>query len=343
MSSHDNASRSAAVRWPLILFLTIAAAMGFAAADARRGAAAANVGICRASELHLRPALYGEAGGQFTQTFTATNDGSADCSLAGWPTLRLKSRSGKVGAARSIRVVQGNRSSKPFETVVVHPGGAASFDVFGADWDLLANRACPKTHGLLITLPGVAPLSVTVALPYCSPFYIAPIVAGRTDRDAWSAVWAKRWCRIQQFRVTLGPPISEATGQHTLALMLTNRGRSCTLFGIPTLWFEDARGRIPFQLRTGTDQMIRASYALPVNVRRGGSAWVVINHYRCDLGSKRAAGVIRVGLTGASRADTVRIAVRNPYERVDYCGQGDPGSTITVAPFEPTLAAAFGR
>jgi hypothetical protein len=35
------------------------------------------------------------------------------------------------------------------------------------------------------------------------------------------------------------------------------------------------------------------------------------------------------------------VKVDNPYSMVDYCGKGDPGSTITVAPFEPTLTAAF--
>jgi hypothetical protein len=107
--------------------------------------------------------------------------------------------------------------------------------------------------------------------------------------------------------------------------------------------FEDAHGRIPFQVHKGTDQMIAARYALPVQVRRGGSAWVVINHYRCDLGSKRAANVIRIGLQDAAYPDTITMKVDNPYSMVDYCGKGDPGSTITVAPFEPTLTAAFHR
>ena len=89
--------------------------------------------------------------------------------------------------------------------------------------------------------------------------------------------------------------------------------------------------------------MIAATYALPVQVRTGGSAWMVITHYRCDLGDKRAASVIRIGLNGAAYSDTVRITISNPYRRVDYCGKGDPGSTITVAPFEPMLTAAFQR
>jgi hypothetical protein len=303
--------------------------------------AAASVPTCTATQLRLRPTLYGEAGGQFIQTFTLTNAGANACRLAGWPTLRGVVASRKTESAPSIRVVQGKPGAKPFRTVVLQPGRVAAFDIFGADYDALANRACPKTRALLLAAPGVAPSLATVALPFCGPFYVAPVVAGGTDRDAWTEVWAKRWCRIQQFTVSFGRRISEATGQHTLALRLTNHGSGCTLYGVPAMWFDDAQGRIPFEVRRGTDQMIAAPYALPVQVRRRGSAWVVINHYRCDLGPKRAANVVRIGLQDAAYPDTITVKVSNPYSMVDYCGKGDPGSTITVAPFEPTLLAAF--
>jgi hypothetical protein len=307
------------------------------------GRAVPSAHVCRSSQLRLTARFYGEAGGEFMQTFTAMNTAATACSVAGWPTLRLRSPSGRLEPALSIRVVQGGPSSRPFATVVLRPGGAASFDVFGADWDALANRACPKTHGLFVVLPDVAPLPVAVAMPYCSAFYVAPIVAGPIDRHAWSVVWEKRWCRMRQFEITIGPPISEATGQHTLALRLTNRGSACALYGFPTLSFEDDAGHIPFVVRTGGDQMIAARYPMPVHVRTGGSAWVVINHYRCDRGDKRAASIVRIGLASATGWSATSVTIRSPYERVSYCGRGDPGSTITVAPFEPTLASAFRR
>lgn len=337
MHSQEDTVKRAVV----VAAIGVALAVGSAVSVPSR--AAVQIQNCQSRRLHLRASFYGEAGGQFIQTFTFTNAAAMPCRLAGWPTLRLRNPSGQATAARSIRVVQNRPSSQPFEPVILEPGGAASFDVFGADWNVLANRACPNTHALSIALPGAASLTVTVALPHCGPFSISPVVAGKTDRDAWSAVWAKRWCRIQQFVVTIGRRISEATGQHTLALRLTNRGPACTLYGTPALWFEDAHGHIPFVLRTGTDQMIAATSPLPVHVRRGGSAWAVINHYRCDLGDKRAANVIRIGLQNAAYSNTVRLIVRDPYEHVDYCGRGDPGSTITVSPFEPTLTAAFHR
>jgi hypothetical protein len=305
--------------------------------------AATPMPTCKATQLRLRATAYGEAGGQFLQTFTFTNTDQSACQLVGWPTLRLLDPSGKTEPAPTIRVVQGQPGTRPFHTVVVQPGSAAAFDIFGADFDAMANRACPKTHGFSLAPPGVVPSPVAVAVPFCGPFYVAPIVAGRIDRNAWSAIYVKRWCSIAQFSVSIGRRISEATGQHTLALRLMNRGSECTVYGVPAMWFEDAHGPIPFNVVRGTDQMIAAPYALPVQVRSGGSAWVVFNHYRCDVGVKRAANVIRIGLQDATLAKTITVHLGSPYGMVDYCGKGDPGSTITVAPFEPTLTAAFHR
>jgi hypothetical protein len=323
--------------------LPIALAALTSSAVAFSASAATPIPTCKATQLHLRATAYGEAGGQFLQTFTFTNASQGTCQLAGWPTLRLVDTSGKTKPTPTIRVVQGKPGTRPFGTVVVQPGSAAAFDIFGADFDAIANRACPKTRGFSVAPPGVAPSRVSVGVPFCGPFDIAPIVAGKVDRNAWSAIWVKRWCSIQQFSVSIGRRISEATGQHTLALRLTNRGSECTLYGVPAMWFEDAHGRIPLQVRRGTDQMIAARYALPVQVRSSGSAWVVFNHYRCDLGVKRAANIIRIGLQDATYAKTITVHLGNPYSMVDYCGKGDPGSTITVAPFEPTLTAAFHR
>jgi len=39
----------------------------------------------------------------------------------------------------------------------------------------------------------------------------------------------------------------------------------------------------------------------------------------------------------------VSVTIPNPYEHLAYCGKGDPGSTVTIAPFEPTLTSAFRR
>jgi len=150
-------------------------------------------------------------------------------------------------------------------------------------------------------------------------------------------------CRMSQFALALGPQISEATGQHTLALRLGNRGaKSCVVNGYPKVTAYDRAGAIPFALRDGGDQMITSRGPAHVVVRPGRAAFVVLNHYRCDFGGLRGATTVRIGLPGARRAPTASIKITDPYRRPNYCGKGDAGSTLTVSPFEPTLRAALG-
>jgi hypothetical protein len=75
--------------------------------------------------------------------------------------------------------------------VLLRARGAASFNVYGADWDFLRNRSCPMTTAALVTLPGGgAALRVRARIPSCpGGFEIAPVIAGRTDRQSWSFVW----------------------------------------------------------------------------------------------------------------------------------------------------------
>jgi hypothetical protein len=147
--------------------------------------------VCRAQQLHLSPSFYGEAGGQFIQTFTFTNLSRSACRLPGWPTIRVRGKSGPV-SVRSRRVVQRAPSAPSFRTVALHPHDAASFDVYGPDWNSLANRPCPYTTAITVTPPSAADkLSAAVRMPICGQFDVAPVIAGKADRQSWSAVWHK--------------------------------------------------------------------------------------------------------------------------------------------------------
>ena len=137
---------------------------------------------CRSSQLRLVASHYGEASGQFGQTFTFTNVSRRACTLAGWPSVK--------SSARTIRVVQGKPGAQPYRTVILRPrSGTASFALFGADYDAVANRACARTTALSVTPPRASPMRVFVRIPDCGRFYVAPIIAGSVDRDAWSVVW----------------------------------------------------------------------------------------------------------------------------------------------------------
>jgi hypothetical protein len=158
-------------------------------------------------------------------------------------------------------------------------------------------------------------------------------------------------CRLSQFAVSLGPYVSEATGQHTLALRLANNGsRTCVLDGYPRVMLYDAAGAIPFVISHSGDQMISSRPPKPVVVRPGGHAFVVINKYRCDRGAVPGTrGTRRIRISSGTRAaGSASITfgdlhtIPMPYRIPDYCGRGDPGSTLAVSPFVGTVRAALG-
>jgi len=137
---------------------------------------------CAAARLHLAATFYGEAGGQFMQTLTFRSLAHRSCRLAGWPRL--------VGVPYR-RVVQGAPAAQPYRPVLLRPLAAASFDVYGADFDALHDRTCPMLRRLRVALPGGGVVfRVGVRLPHCpGGFLVAPLVPGTRDPNAWSIVW----------------------------------------------------------------------------------------------------------------------------------------------------------
>jgi hypothetical protein len=175
----------------LVDFATPAIAAALAVAATGLGSPTDSPPRCRTRQLHLAPTFYGEAGGEFTQTLTFVNASRRPCSLRGWPRLSLQSKSGGLVRVASRRVRQGEPGTPAFRTVVLRSRHAASFDVYGSDWHHAASRPCSKTRIAWITPPGAySSLSVAVKMPNCGRFYIAPVVAGGTDRQSWSLLWS---------------------------------------------------------------------------------------------------------------------------------------------------------
>jgi hypothetical protein len=146
---------------------------------------------CQPPQLQIAASFYGEAGGQFMQTFTFTNISRRVCRIGGWPSLEIEVASHRPVPVRTRRVIQGALRVRPFASLLLRARGAASFDVYGADWDFQRNRSCPLATAALVTpAGGRAALRVGVRIPNCpGGFYIAPVIAGRTDRQSWSFVW----------------------------------------------------------------------------------------------------------------------------------------------------------
>ncbi len=142
----------------------------------------------------------------------------------------------------------------------------------------------------------------------------------------------------QSADVTLAPVdrIAEPSGQHSLALALTNTStRSCSLFGYPSVRLLDAGGHeLPFTYRQSGDQVVTSRPPLRVTLAPGGVAYVTINKYRCDLGEKGTAAMVALMLPGDTSTLTMTIP---PSLDLGYCGPGDPGSTVSVSPFGASL------
>jgi hypothetical protein len=182
----------------------------------------------------------------------------------------------------------------------------------------------------------VSPSATNTPLPVAPPTSPTP-----TSTPVASGPFDQR-CAAPQLQLSWVGPFSPATGQHTLGLRLTNTSNTgCYLFGYPGISLVDSSGRaLPLQyLRTG-DQEVTSSPPGHVDLPPGGTAYVAINKYRCDTSDLMHAVAVQVippdNYTAMQVSITDNVAM-------DYCGAGDPGSTVHVSPVEPTLAATIAH
>jgi hypothetical protein len=159
----------------------------------------------------------------------------------------------------------------------------------------------------------------------------------------------ERVCRGTQLALSVGNDVPAASGQNPVTVRLTNRGRvSCILNGYPTVSFSDRRGSIPFAVKQGGghggDQQVTLRTPRHVLIRPGRTAYVMLNKYRCDLGTLRVADTMRLALpTGATRA-VGSVSLRSlGGPRVSYCRHVWTSNVVSVSPFVPSIAAGQRR
>jgi hypothetical protein len=95
---------------------------------------------------------------------------------------------------------------------------------------------------------------------------------------------------------------------------------------------------IPFVYRHGGDIMVTSRPPRPVLLRAGGSAYVLLDKFRCDLGDRRESTSVQIGLKGStSRSRPVALGDMH----ISLCKPGIPaeGRVVNVSPFEPTRGA----
>jgi Protein of unknown function (DUF4232)/PASTA domain len=140
-------------------------------------------------------------------------------------------------------------------------------------------------------------------------------------------------CAAPALRAQLAPPVSEATGQHTLDVSLTNVSRSaCVLEGYPVVELLDANGRtLDFKYSHEGDQMTTRAKPSPVYLPPKAQAWARVNKYRCDIASTDTVSTVVLELPKHGGSMTV---TKSQYPVFDYC-QEAASLIVTVSPFEP--------
>jgi hypothetical protein len=146
-------------------------------------------------------------------------------------------------------------------------------------------------------------------------------------------------CRTGHFTVAKGRDVGHPTGSNMLSLVLRNHmPTACVLYGYPRLALLDARGPLPFVISHNGDQVVTRARPKHIIVRAGTSAVVLADKYRCDRGDRRKPRTVRLAF-GRESGAPLTLALRDGDD-LAYCGPGDPGSILTVSPFEPSLRAA---
>jgi hypothetical protein len=145
-------------------------------------------------------------------------------------------------------------------------------------------------------------------------------------------------CTTSQLTLTPDAPVSEPTGQHSLLLDLINHSTTpCYLSGYPGISLYDSLGNLlPLAYVRHGDQVVTSDSPERVDLGSGIAAYIMINKYRCDSGTKQEAASLRLIPPNDTSFLTLSL---NALMELGYCGPGDPGSTLEISPVEPTASA----
>jgi len=194
---------------------------------------------------------------------------------------------------------------------------------------MAASCASPRATDTTTSSGPVATGTSALVPPPTGPAATAP--------PTTTAVVTSLPCSTAALRLGIGPPVSEETGEDSLLLTLTNRSSAaCFLEGYPPVTLDDAgQAALPFSYEHGGYQTTGPT-PQRVALAPQGTAYVMINKYRCDLGDRDTAATVGLIPPGGTTSLTLAIAGLRDFS---YCGPGDPGSTVDVSPVEPTAVA----
>jgi hypothetical protein len=147
-------------------------------------------------------------------------------------------------------------------------------------------------------------------------------------------------CADRSLAIGYDPSVDfQETGDRGDAFTVTNHGAvTCTLDGYPSITLTDSAGRtIPFNYVDGHSQYLTRRPPKPVTIDAGGSAYLGVAKYRCDIAQQTVATRIYVLIPGQRAALSVPLVGR--AQNLDYCiGAHGTRSTISISPIEASGA-----
>jgi hypothetical protein len=196
----------------------------------------------------------------------------------------------------------------------------------------------PKRNGL----GGLALAASAVLVIGCGASAPVPSSSSTSQTSSPTLYRYGATCQPSQLQLEVGRRISEATEQDTLLLVFRNiSATECDLRGYPGVALADSTGaQLAFKYGRHGDQMLTSRRPSLVALPPGGVAYSAINKNSCVTFASRTAVRAEVIPPG----DHDPLVLRLPrYPMLGYCGTGDPGHVVDIAPVEPASADVLAQ
>jgi hypothetical protein len=192
-------------------------------------------------------------------------------------------------------------------------------------------------------LLGAAGVAIAAGIGLCIYAFLAGGSQGAATASGSSPETVAAPCSAAAgWRLRLDGLWSEPTGQHTAPLSVTRIGGSaCTLAGYPKITLLTAGGhKLGFRYSHRGDLVVAARPPHAVRVADGGSAYFLLNKYRCDAHDTGIARRLQVNLPGVRGSLILHLP---HYPMLDYCPVTGPSTTVAVSPLVARLTEATAK
>lgn len=173
----------------------------------------------------------------------------------------------------------------------------------------------------------------------CASSTTSPTAPSVTSTPA-PPVPASTRCQTSDLKLSIGPPFSEKTEQHSVLLTISNGGAvPCYLYGYPGVTLYDATGQLlPLSYQRRGDQEVTSGVPRRVDLAVGADGYVLINKNACVGQQAALASTLRL----IPPDDTTSTTLTLTSGGLTSCATAnDPGSVLDISPVEPTATSTF--